>query len=128
MPSPLTLDRIGQIAINAHDVAASTAFYRDVLGLKFLFSAGENLAFFDCGGVRVMITRPSAPEYDHRSSIIYFPVADIDASHAALRRAGVVVKSPPHRIARMPDHDLWMCFFADPAGNVHALMCEKRFS
>ena len=65
----LSLNRIGQIAINAKDVAACAAFYRDVLGLKHLFDAGPNLAFFDCGGVRLMITQPSAPKYDHPSSI-----------------------------------------------------------
>lgn len=125
-PSPsLQLDRLGQIAINAHDVPAALAFYRDVLGLKFLFSAGPDLAFLECGGVRLMLTRPSAREYDHPSSILYFPVADLAAAHATLVAAGVNVKRAPHRIARLPDHELWMCFFHDPAGNVHALMAEQ---
>lgn len=126
--SPLHLDRIGQIAIHVSDVPAALAFYRDVLGLRFLFGAGPDLAFLDCGGVRLMLTRPSAPEYDHRASILYFPVADLEAAHEALRAAGVEVKAPPLRIARLPDHELWMCFFRDPSGNVHALMSEKPIS
>jgi methylmalonyl-CoA/ethylmalonyl-CoA epimerase len=122
----LALDGIGQIAINAHDVPAMAAFYRDVLGLRHLFDAGPNLAFFDCGGVRLMLTQPSAPEFDHPSSILYFKVPDIDAAHEALVRAGAAIERPPQLTARMPDHELWMCFFRDPGGNMLALMCEKR--
>ena len=54
------ISRIGQIAINAHDVARATAFYRDTLELPFLFAAGK-LSFFDCGGVRLMLTEPEKP-------------------------------------------------------------------
>lgn len=122
----LALEKIGQIAINAKDVSAAKAFYRDVLGQKHLFDAGPNLAFFDCGGVRVMLTPPSAPEFDHPSSILYFPVSDLDVAHAALVRAGVKIERAPQLIAKMPDHELWMCFFRDPAANLLALMCEKR--
>jgi methylmalonyl-CoA/ethylmalonyl-CoA epimerase len=122
----LSLDKIGQIAVNAHDVPAAATFYREVLGLKPLFSVGDQLAFFDCAGVRLMLTRPSAPEYDHPSSVLYFPVPDIDAGHATLMKAGVTIEHPPRLTARMPDHELWMCFFRDPANNLLALMCEKR--
>jgi methylmalonyl-CoA/ethylmalonyl-CoA epimerase len=125
MPA-LSLDRIGQIAINARDVSAAAAFYRDVLGLKHLFDAGPNLTFFDCGGVRLMITQPSAPEFDHPSSVLYFAVADIDAAHGALVAAGTKIERAPQLTAKMPDHELWMCFFRDPANNLMALMCEKR--
>jgi methylmalonyl-CoA/ethylmalonyl-CoA epimerase len=125
VPAP-AISRLRQVAINAHDVPAAAAFYRDVLGLKHLFDAGPNLAFFDCGGVRLMITQPSAPKFDHPSSILYFLVPDIEAGHAALERAGATIEAPPQLSARMPDHELWNCFFRDPAGNVMALMCEKR--
>jgi methylmalonyl-CoA/ethylmalonyl-CoA epimerase len=124
--SPLSLGIIGQIAVNAHDVPAAATFYREVLGLKHLFSVGEQLAFFDCAGLRLMLTRPSAPEFDHPSSILYFPVPDIEVGHAALVTAGVKIEHPPRMTARMPDHELWMCFFRDPANNLLALMCEKR--
>lgn len=120
------LTRIGQIAINANNIPAATAFYRDALGLKFLFAAGERMAFFDCGGVRLMVGQPSAPEFDHPSSILYFVVADIDAAYAELQSKGVSFLRPPGLVARMPDHELWMCPFRDPEGNTHQLMCERR--
>lgn len=122
----LSVSRIGQIAINAKDVAASKAFYRDVLGCTPLFDAGPQLSFFDCGGVRLMLTAASAPEHDHLSSILYFPVPDIDRAHAALVGAGVKIDAAPRLIAKLPDHELWMCFFRDPANNLLAAMCEKR--
>lgn len=124
----LSLQKIGQIAIPVNDVAAARAFYRDILGLTPLFDAGPAMAFFACGGMRIMITRPTAPEYDHPSSILYFPVDDLDQAHAALARAGVVIESPPRLIAKLPDHELWMCFFRDPARNLLALMAEKPLS
>ena len=121
----LGITRLGQVAINAHDVARATAFYRDVLGLRFLFAAGQ-LAFFDCGGVRLMLDKAEDPEFDHPSSILYFSVPDIQAAHQRLVDAGVAIVGEPHVIAKMADHDLWMSFFRDAEGNVMALMCEVR--
>ena len=118
-----TLARIGQVAINAHDVDRATAFYRDVLRLRHLFRAGA-LSFFDCGGVRLMLDKPEKPEFDHLSSIIYFQVGDIQATHGRIRDAGVKFEDEPHVIARMPNHDLWMTFFRDSEGNLLALMSE----
>lgn len=115
--------RLGQVAVNVQDVARATAFYRDVLGLPFLFAAGQ-LAFFDCGGVRLMLDRPEKPEFDHPSSILYFLVPDIQAAHRRLLEAGVAIVEEPRVIAPMPDHDLWMGFFRDTEGNVMALMSE----
>jgi predicted enzyme related to lactoylglutathione lyase len=115
--------RLGQVAIPVKDVARATAFYREVLGLSFLFAAGQ-LAFFDCGGVRLMLDRPGNPEFDHPSSILYFSVPDIQAAHRKLVDAGVAIVEEPHIIAPMPDHDLWMSFFRDTEGNVMALMSE----
>lgn len=119
------LARIGQIAINAHDVDRATAFYRDVLGLRHLFRAGQ-LSFFDCGGVRLMLDKPDNPAFDHPSSILYFQVDDIQAAYRRLKSAGAKFDDEPHVIARMPDHDLWMTFFRDSEGNVLALMSEAR--
>lgn len=118
-----TLARIGQIAINAHDVDRATAFYRDVLGLPHLFRAGQ-LSFFDCGGVRLMLDKPEKPEFAHPSSILYFQVADIQAAHRRLKEAGAKFEDTPHIIAPMPERDLWMTFFRDSEGNLLALMSE----
>jgi len=118
------ISRIGQIAINAHDVERAATFYEQALGLKLLFKAGPGLAFFDCGGVRLMLTRPEKPEFDHASSILYFSVADIQAAHARMKDSGVQFEDEPHLIARMPDHDLWMTFFRDSEGNLLGLMSE----
>src|SRR5579884_3752117 len=122
-PSPAALARIAQIAVNAHDVDRATAFYRDVLGLRHLFRAGQ-LSFFDCGGVRLMLDRAEKPEFDHPSSILYFRVSDIQRTKSRLAAGGVRFEDEPHVIARMPDHDLWMTFFRDSEGNLLALMSE----
>jgi catechol 2,3-dioxygenase-like lactoylglutathione lyase family enzyme len=116
---------LGQIAINAHDIQRATAFYRDKLGLRFLFTAGK-LAFFDCGGVRLMLDVAEKSEFDHPSSILYFSVADINAAHRQLLANDVRFEDEPHVIARMPDHDLWMTFFRDSEENLLALMSEVR--
>lgn len=118
------ISRIGQIAINAHDVERATTFYQDALGLKLLFKAGPGLSFFDCGGIRLMLSRPEKPEFDHPSSILYFSVPDIQAAHARMKANGVGFEDEPHLIARMPDHDLWMVFFRDTEGNLLGLMSE----
>ena len=117
------LSRIGQIAINAHDVDRATTFYRDVLGLTHLFRAGQ-LSFFDCGGVRLMLDKPEKPEFDHPSSILYFQVGNIQGAHKRIKDAGARFEDEPHVIAQMPKYDLWMTFFRDSEGNMLALMSE----
>ena len=129
MDAPTTeigISRIGQIAINAHDVERAAAFYQDALGLKLLFKAPPGLAFFDCGGVRLMLTRPEKPEFDHPSSILYFAVPDIQAAYAAMKAKSVQFQDEPHLIARMPDHDLWIAIFLDSEGNWMGLMSEVK--
>src|SRR5436309_3305485 len=123
MTPTVSLSQIGQISIIVKDVARATAFYRDVLGMRFLFEY-PGLAFFDCSGVRIMLSKAEKPEFDHPSSILYFRVPDIQAAYATLRERKVVLEDEPHIIAHMPDHDLWMCFFRDPDHNVLALMSE----
>lgn len=123
-PAPFSgLDRLGQINIPVHDQARAVSFYRDVLGLKFLFEV-PNLAFFDCGGVRLLLDVPQDKKFDHPSSILYFKVDDLLPTTELLRGRGVRIVSEPHRIAPMPDHDLWMSFFEDSEGNTLALMSE----
>ena len=119
------LSQIGQIAINVQDVERATAFYRDTLGMRFLF-AFPGLAFFDCGGVRLMLSRAEDPKLDHPASILYYRVADIEAAHQALAARGVRFETGPHLVARMPDHELWLAEFNDSEDNVLALMAEKR--
>jgi methylmalonyl-CoA/ethylmalonyl-CoA epimerase len=116
------LDTIGQIALTVRDVERSTAFYRDTLGMKFLFSAGH-LAFFQCGTVRLMLGTSEQPLING-GTILYFKVADIEATHAVLSAAGVSFLQKPHLVAKMPDHDLWMAFLKDPDDNTLGLMCE----
>ena len=119
----VALDKIGQIAINVKDIGRAVQFYRDTLGMKFLFEV-PNLAFFDCGGVRLMLGVAEKPEHDHPGSVIYYKVPDLNASYAALKRRGVDFIDEPHLIAKMPDHDLWMAFFHDSEDNTLAMMSE----
>jgi len=119
----LGIANIGQISIIVKDVDRATAFYRDVLGLPLLFTV-PSMAFFDCGGVRLMLGTASSPEYDHPSSILYFRVADINAGYQRLMERGAEIVAPPRLIAPMPRHDLWMTAFRDSEGNIHQLMSE----
>src|SRR5271156_1345834 len=102
------ISRIGQIAINAHDIERAAAFYQNALELKLLFKAPPGLAFFDCGGVRLMLSRPEQPEYAHHSSILHLDVPDLQPAHAKMKERGVKSEDEPHLLAKMPDHDLWM--------------------
>ena len=119
----VALDKIGQIAINVKDIGRAVQFYRDTLGMKFLFEV-PNLAFFDCGGVRLMLGGAEKPEFDHPASVLYYKVSDINASYEALKTRSVSFIDQPHLIAKLADHDLWMVFFNDPEGNTLALMSE----
>jgi methylmalonyl-CoA/ethylmalonyl-CoA epimerase len=118
--------RIGQIAVVCKDVARASAFYRDTLGLRHLFDAGPTLSFFDCGGVRLMLTTVERPQDDHPGSMLYYFVADIDGVYAELTAKGVSFVAKPHVIARMPDHELWLGAFEDSEGNTMGIMEERR--
>lgn len=118
------LGQLGQISLSVTDIDRAVAFYRDLLGLKFLFQF-PNLAFFDCGGVRLMLDIPEGSGERH-SSVLYFKVSQIEESYQMLAGRGVPFDEKPHLIARMPDHELWMAFFRDPDKNILALMCEVR--
>ena len=120
------ITRLGQIQIRTYDVERAADFYERILGLKLLFKAPPGLAFFDCGGVRLMLDRPEKQEFDHASSILYFAVPDIQVARARMKGQGVRFEDEPHMIARMPDHDLWMTFFRDSEENLLALMAEVK--
>ena len=119
----VSLNCIGQIAINVCDVPGAVAFYRDVLGMTFLFEL-PTMGFFDCGGIRLMLSKAESPEFDHRASLIYYKVDDIQQTFELLKQRNVEFVSPPRLVAPMPDHDLWMAFFHDPDQNALALMSE----
>ena len=121
----VSLTTIGQIAVRAKDLDRAVAFYRDTLGAPFLFRV-PNLAFFQLGGVRLMLSPAETAEFDHPGSVIYYNVDDIDAAYTALKEKGVTFMDAPHLIAKLPDHDLWMAFLKDSEENTLALMCEKR--
>ena len=119
------LNRIGQIAVPVADIDRAVSFYRDVLGMRFLFQAPPGLGFFDCGGVRLMLDTPAKAQAG-KASVLYYQVGDLDAAFRTLSARGVVFEAKPHLIAKMPDHELWMAFFRDPDGNLLALMSEVR--
>jgi methylmalonyl-CoA/ethylmalonyl-CoA epimerase len=116
------LSAIGQIAINVHDIDRAVAFYRDKLGMKFLFSAPPSLAFFDCAGIRLMLSPPARPEFDHPSSIIYFNVDDIQLAFTTLSERGVKFEEEPAFVANMGTYDLWIGSFRDSEDNLLAMM------
>ncbi len=117
------LSTIGQIAITVTEIDRAISFYRDTLGLEFLFQF-PNLGFFDCAGVRLMLSG-SQKFVPSDNCALYFRVADIRRAHESLAGRGVVFESEPRIVARMPDHDLWIAAFRDPDRNLLALMCER---
>jgi len=119
------LRRIGQIGVNVRDLDRAVAFYRGNLGMRLLFRT-PTLAFFDCAGVRLMLSLPERASFDHASSILYFTVEDLRMACRTLAARGVPFIDEPHLIAKMPDHELWMAFFNDTEGNTLGLMSEVR--
>jgi catechol 2,3-dioxygenase-like lactoylglutathione lyase family enzyme/DNA-binding CsgD family transcriptional regulator len=122
MEQPLELGSIGQISRSVSDVGAAERWYRDVLGLKHLYTFG-NLAFFDCGGVRLFLEEGAGATQPQ--SVIYFRVPDIRTAHAQLRQKGVEFESPPHLIHRHADGmEEWMAFFPDNEGRLLSIMSQ----
>jgi predicted enzyme related to lactoylglutathione lyase len=121
----ISLGKIGQISVNVHDLERASAFYKDTLGVKHLFSFPPKMAFFDCDGIRLMLAIPERPDLDHPSSILYFKVEDIDAAYDSLVKRGVHFEGKPLLVAPMETYDLWLAEFRDSENNVLALMCEK---
>jgi catechol 2,3-dioxygenase-like lactoylglutathione lyase family enzyme len=127
----MVLGPIGQIALRVHDVEAALAWYRDRLGMRYLFSAptprsgdAPGMAFFDCDGTRLLLGLPETAAEDHPGSILYFTVEDIGAAHGSLAARGVEFVQPPHRVADLGHAELWLAFFRDPWDNPLALMSE----
>jgi methylmalonyl-CoA/ethylmalonyl-CoA epimerase len=118
------ISNIGQIALTVKDLPRAVGFYRDILGLEYLFEA-SNMAFFNCGGTRIMLTPEESPDSTY-NSILYYKTDDIQAACESLKALGVQFESGPRMIARMPDHELWMAFLRDSEGNLLAFMSEVR--
>jgi methylmalonyl-CoA/ethylmalonyl-CoA epimerase len=118
------LEKIGQIALTVTDLARARTFYEHTLGMRFLFDA-SSMVFFQCGDIRFALGtgEPNAPR---GGTILYFNVEDLSAVYAHLAAQGVAFVQPPHLVAHMPDHDLWLAFFHDPDQNVIGLMSEVR--
>ncbi len=116
------LEKIMQIALSVTDLPRAKDFYQNTLGMRFLFETGP-LAFFQCGDIRLMISAAES-EKPNRATLIYFKVADIQGTYEALRGKDVEFSDPPHVIAKMPDHDLWLTYVKDPDGNLLGVMCE----
>jgi predicted enzyme related to lactoylglutathione lyase len=125
-PIPIgpTLNQIGQIFVNVRDLDRAIEFYRDTLGMTFLFQAPPNMAFFDCGGIRIMLGIADRPDINHPASIIYYKVEDIDRVYETFKARGVEFIIKPHLVAPMPTYDLWLADFKDSEGNILALMSE----
>ena len=119
---PVALNVLGQVARAVRDVEAAERFYGTVLGLRKLYRFGD-LLFLDMAGVRLLLENSHA-DFMAEASPLYFKVPDIALAVSEFTAKGIHFTGAPHRIAEMPDHDLWMAFFNDPDGNALALMCE----
>lgn len=115
---------VAQILIPVEEFDSGVAFYRDVLGIPFLFAAPPQMAFFACGGVRLLVGVMPSGQKAQRGSAIYFQVADINAVHAYLKDKGVRFMAAPHVVNRTAKSELWLAEFVDPDGNQLALMSE----
>ena len=118
------LQNIGQIAVRVKDLPRAVRFYREALGLGYLFEA-PGLAFFQCGGVHLMLSGAEEPEFDHASSVLYFDVAEIQGAYRTLLQRGIHFRDEPHVVHRAGDRALWMSFFDDGEGNVFAIRCWR---
>jgi len=119
------LSSIAQIAIAVSDVGQALAFYRDILGLKFQFSASPQLAFLEADGIRLMLTTPQGAGQVGANSILYFRVEDIESVHRHLVERGATDERTPQLAAELPGHALWTGFLRDPDGNLVGLMENK---
>ena len=119
------IDGIAQVAISVTDVSRAAAFYRDVLGLKFLFSPSPRMQFFDCGGIRLLISDQGGTP-GATGTFAYFKTASVRALHQEMGARGASFDQPPHVVARMPEREIWLAVLKDPDGNVLHLMSEEK--
>lgn len=117
------IQSVGQIGVPVKDIERAIIFYKEKLGLPLLFNT-DTMAFFDCNGLRLLLTLPEREQYAHPSSVVYFQVGDIWDSYEKMIEKGVEFVDEPHAVAKMGQTETWMTFFKDTEGNVHSLMSE----
>ncbi len=120
-----TIQRVGQIGVPVKDLQRALDFYKEKLGLSLLFNA-DHMAFFECNGLRILLTLPDKAEFSHSSSVIYFQVNDIKRTYEQLVNKEVAFIDEPHLVAKIGQTETWMVFFKDTEANTHALMSEVQ--
>ncbi|MCM3609689.1 VOC family protein [Planococcus sp. MERTA32b] len=118
------VQKINQIGVPVKDITRATEFYKEQLGLSLLYNT-DTMAFFDCDGLRLMLSLPEKEQFAHASSVIYFEVEDIDRSYTDFQARGVKFSGPPHCVVKNGAAETWMAFFEDTEGNTHALTSDK---
>ncbi len=119
------IKNVGQIGVPVKDINRALDFYKEKLGLTLLFNT-ESMAFFECNGLKLMLTLPEKEEFAHSSSVIYFQVNDIKDTYERLAGKEVLFIDEPHVVAKMGQTETWMVFFKDTEDNTHALMSEEQ--
>lgn len=120
------ITELGQLAITVENVKRSLEFYRDILGLDFIFSPSENLAFLRCGATRIMLATPQGAGEIGKNSIPYFKLSNIEEFYKTAVANGARQEREPQLAVQMPDHELWIGFLKDPDENLIGIMEEKR--
>lgn len=126
--STLIIEKVGQIAIAVDEINSARHFYQHILCLPLLFDAGPSMSFYQCGATRLMVTSQQGSEKDHKSSVIYYQVKELDKAVSFLQQQNVTFEQLPQFVAAMPDHELWMGFLRDPSKNLIGIMAEKPLS
>ncbi len=119
------IDKIGQIAITVSNIEKSMLFYRDTIGLKYLFH-DNNVALFDLNGIRLMLGKNESDQKKPFGMIIYFMVNEINSEFEKIKNKGVKTIREPHFTAKYNDKEIWLAFFKDMDENIFALMEERR--
>ncbi|WP_409296323.1 VOC family protein [Peribacillus sp. SCS-26] len=119
------IQKVGQIGVPVKDLHRALDFYKEKLGLSLLFNT-DSMAFFECNGLRLLLSLPEKEEFSHSSSVLYFHVDDIKDSYGRLSGKDVIFIDEPHIVAKMGQTETWMAFFKDTEDNTHALMSEVQ--
>lgn len=122
----MSITEIGQIALEVENIDRATEFYKEQLGMEFLFTVPNQFSFFNCNGIRLLLGLPENGEKRPENNLVYFRVDDIESAHQLFSSKGVVFLDMPHIVAKLKDHDLWMAIFKDSEGNTLALMSEVK--
>jgi methylmalonyl-CoA/ethylmalonyl-CoA epimerase len=117
------INGLGQVAVPVKDLNRAVSFYQDILGLPLLFNT-DTMAFFDCDGVRLLLSLPEKEQFSTASSVLYFNATDIHAHYETLKTKDISFLDEPHVVAKMGTTETWMVFFNDTEGNTHAFMSE----